>query len=342
MSALVEMTQFGVRTNSRTVAEVFEKQHKDVLAALDDLIEKKPELRGRNFTLTEERAKIGAAVRTLRFYEMDRDGFSLVAMGFTGAKALDWKLAYIEAFNRMEATMRIEQAIERVEVEPVDTADAEPAVMRDYSPALAVIREARQIFPPKAVRHLWPRLGLPSPFGAVENGRGLRITDAVGQFLSDCTARRDGERVRGSVLFDLYADWCRATGSSRLSMQAFVRAMEDRGYERIRSNGQWWQDLALTVTRSEIAEGNFAAGRVDRGVLVDGSILAWRDACTVDDANAEVGANVLWQSFCAWCEANDRDGVNQTRFGRALSDMGYLPRKGSKGYALRMGLKLID
>lgn len=39
-------------------------------------------------------------------YEMDRDGFTLLAMGFTGSKALKWKMRYIEAFNAMEAELR--------------------------------------------------------------------------------------------------------------------------------------------------------------------------------------------------------------------------------------------
>lgn len=34
-------------------------------------------------------------------YLMDRDGFSLLVMGFTGKKALEWKLKYIDAFNKM-------------------------------------------------------------------------------------------------------------------------------------------------------------------------------------------------------------------------------------------------
>ena len=37
---------------------------------------------------------------------MNRDGFSLLVMGFTGQKALEWKLKYIEAFNKMESTLR--------------------------------------------------------------------------------------------------------------------------------------------------------------------------------------------------------------------------------------------
>lgn len=39
-------------------------------------------------------------------YIMNRDGFSLLAMGFTGKKALEWKLKYINAFNEMERQLR--------------------------------------------------------------------------------------------------------------------------------------------------------------------------------------------------------------------------------------------
>ena len=41
--------------------------------------------------------------RTRREYLMNQDGFALLAMGFTGKEALEWKLKYINAFNQMEA-----------------------------------------------------------------------------------------------------------------------------------------------------------------------------------------------------------------------------------------------
>lgn len=44
--------------------------------------------------------------RCLPMYLMNRDGFLLLAMGFTGKKALQWKLKYIEAFNEMEETLK--------------------------------------------------------------------------------------------------------------------------------------------------------------------------------------------------------------------------------------------
>ena len=42
-------------------------------------------------------------------YNMNRDGFSLLAMGFTGEKALRWKLDYIKAFNTMETELYTER-----------------------------------------------------------------------------------------------------------------------------------------------------------------------------------------------------------------------------------------
>lgn len=44
-----------------------------------------------------------------RMYLMNRDGFSLLVMGFTGKKALEWKLQYIKAFNQMEKFIREKQ-----------------------------------------------------------------------------------------------------------------------------------------------------------------------------------------------------------------------------------------
>lgn len=94
-----------VFANSRDVAAFFGKNHRDVMRAIDALLEQAPEMRVRNFaqgsyTLPETGPQVH------RCFNMDRDGFTLLAMGFTGGKALKWKLRYIEAFNAMEAELR--------------------------------------------------------------------------------------------------------------------------------------------------------------------------------------------------------------------------------------------
>ena len=52
-------------------------------------------------------------------YLMNRDGFSLLVMGFTGKKALDWKLKYINAFNQMENYIREKQSQSWIETRTV-------------------------------------------------------------------------------------------------------------------------------------------------------------------------------------------------------------------------------
>lgn len=90
-------------TLSTQVAEYFGKLHKDVLKATRNLIESAPELNGRNFAPVE----IKDAKGELRpAYRMDRKGFVLLSMGFTGERALKFKIAYIDAFDEMEAKLR--------------------------------------------------------------------------------------------------------------------------------------------------------------------------------------------------------------------------------------------
>lgn len=99
---LVTIENNKVVTNSLTVARVFDKEHSKTLRAIRDLISAEPKLAGlyESTTYKDEQGKPRPA------YLMNRDGFVLLAMGFTGRKALDFKIAYIQAFNEMERRLR--------------------------------------------------------------------------------------------------------------------------------------------------------------------------------------------------------------------------------------------
>lgn len=94
-------------TSSRVVADVFSKQHHHVVRAIRDLIAQKPDLaRNANFGECSETVTVGnGATRKVTFYWMDRKGFAILAMGFTGAKALDFKCAFYDEFERMERAL---------------------------------------------------------------------------------------------------------------------------------------------------------------------------------------------------------------------------------------------
>jgi len=84
---------------SLDVARVFEKEHKDVLRIINNMSERGQ----RNFTPS---SYLNAQNRKMPMYEMNRDGFSFLVMGFTGEKADNFKLDFIEGFNKLENEMR--------------------------------------------------------------------------------------------------------------------------------------------------------------------------------------------------------------------------------------------
>ncbi|WP_419154277.1 Rha family transcriptional regulator [Weissella viridescens] len=116
---LVENHEGEAVTDSRKVAEYFGKQHKDVLRTIDQLLEEIDSVKLRHSsTMFKEVAYISEkSHRPFRMYEMNKDGFTLLAMGFTGPQALKFKLNYINRFNDMEGY--IEQRHENDTLSPL-------------------------------------------------------------------------------------------------------------------------------------------------------------------------------------------------------------------------------
>lgn len=100
MDDLVVMKNKQAVTTSLNVAEVFGKSHRHVLEAIDEL--KKGVAENWADLFYEDTYVHPQNKQTYRQIIMNRDGFTLLAMGFTGQKALQFKLQYIDAFNQME------------------------------------------------------------------------------------------------------------------------------------------------------------------------------------------------------------------------------------------------
>ena len=111
-TALTFIQDGQVLTNSKTVASVFNKRHCDVLEAIKRL-EIPEDLRKRNFPLTFNEVKMpNGAIRKDPCYNLTKDGFVLLVMGFTGKKAMAFKIKYIEAFNAMERALAAVPALD--------------------------------------------------------------------------------------------------------------------------------------------------------------------------------------------------------------------------------------
>lgn len=121
--------------SSLTVAEHFEKRHDDVLKAIKTKSKAlDSEFTARNFAVSEYTDQTG---RKLPAYNLTRDGFTIVAFGFTGAKALAWQVRYIQAFNAMERELRAKAERKR---QPAMLSDEE-----DYGLPLRPFYTAREL-----------------------------------------------------------------------------------------------------------------------------------------------------------------------------------------------------
>lgn len=104
MNKLVFESKEQVVTSSRNIARDFDKQHRHVLEAIDAIKGVAENWADLFFhtTYTHEQNK-----QEYRQYLMNRDGFTLLVMGFTGKKAMQFKLDYMKAFNQMEQQLKV-------------------------------------------------------------------------------------------------------------------------------------------------------------------------------------------------------------------------------------------
>lgn len=99
---LVSVNDGKVVTTSLQVAEHFQRPHKDVLSSIRKL-DCSPIFQERNFSLSFYHSKLlNGGYKKQPMYYITRDGFTFLAMGFTGKIAARFKEAYINAFNEME------------------------------------------------------------------------------------------------------------------------------------------------------------------------------------------------------------------------------------------------
>lgn len=107
MNELVFRDANGVpMTNSLLVAESFGKAHRGVLRDIDNL-ECSESFQVHNFVqMFKIRELPNGGQAQDRYYNITKDGFTFLAMGYTGKKAAEFKEKYIAAFNAMERTIQ--------------------------------------------------------------------------------------------------------------------------------------------------------------------------------------------------------------------------------------------
>lgn len=101
----VEIKDKQAVTSSLQVADTFDKQHKDVIEAIENKIQS-AENSADYQSMFSQGTYRDRRNRKQKMYYMNRDGFTFIAFGFTGKKADKFKLKYIDAFNEMEHSLQ--------------------------------------------------------------------------------------------------------------------------------------------------------------------------------------------------------------------------------------------
>lgn len=123
--------------SSRQVAEDFGKGHKNVIQGIENI---KAENSAVTKMFIESSYKAGTG-KNYKEYLLTRDGFSLLVMGFTGSKALEWKLKYIEAFNKMEKVLKEPQK----QLSPMEMMELQFKIIKDHDKKFEEVDEKIEV-----------------------------------------------------------------------------------------------------------------------------------------------------------------------------------------------------
>ncbi len=117
MNDIVKALDGRAFAESQVVGKRFGKGHRETLRKIDEIIK---DLTVQNCTVTNyfiESEYTNERNRTYRNFLMNRDGFSLLAMSFTGPKAMKFKVQFIDAFNKMEKALKKQSMLKAVAIE---------------------------------------------------------------------------------------------------------------------------------------------------------------------------------------------------------------------------------
>ena len=242
-------------TTSLEVAKFFGKQHQHVMRSIDDLRSNTPEsFSASNFGRAEYSDEQGKPRPMFILY---RDGFMLLVMGYTGKKALAMKLAYIEAFNRMEEELaRQKEAARNITQDIVDfpgSLSITPSSVADRKPLRALVgswaklsnspfdacwNQLKAAFQIANIKEL-PQEWIPDALAWVQ----AKI-DALPKALPPQPERlplyrngcfypphRDQRHVPGpqeTALLELWQDWTRREAGLRQEFMAMLRELDAR------------------------------------------------------------------------------------------------------------------
>lgn len=233
----VHVVDGHVVADSRDVATAFERDHRNVLATIREIVGKRPDL-ALTFQRKVARVSIGSgAQRDSHYYTMDRKGFVVLVGGFKGDRALDFRIAFYDAFEQMEATLARMEADAQALAAP-----ARPAILDDperLRSATAFVRAAHLAKGCPVARRAWDVAGLPDVFSVTMPSFALHgaVDPTVAAWADDRLERVDGKPVPTSWLYEDFREWADVHGHAVRSLSGFGKQLTRMGIVGFNSNG---------------------------------------------------------------------------------------------------------
>ncbi|MGF7152514.1 Rha family transcriptional regulator [Novosphingobium gossypii] len=230
MNALVRVAEGRVVADSRDVAAEFGKRHDNVLRAIDTMLKDQSGF-ALNFEVEAYPAVAGSGgTRMARRFDMDRKGFMLLVMGFSGSKALAIKSRWIDAFDAMERALLDGpvRASNDTAVPPIGEMTRKVAVCEAY----------RRMFGPDAGRWMVGVLGLPVPPAAMiayEPDGMVLAADNVTAWVTECCVRDPEAKAAAGDLYASYGEWCAEGKRVPETQTGFGRALSRMGFAPYKS-----------------------------------------------------------------------------------------------------------
>ena len=200
---LVIMRDRQAVTSSLQVAENFEKNHADVMRSIRNLTQQNCRVKN----MFVEDVYINKRGQEQPMFYINRDGFSLLVMGFTGDKALQFKLKYIDAFNRMEKQLQQQK--------PLSLPEQISLIAKGYESLSADVKEIKD------------RMGLPGNMAhTFTKKRNAKIISILGGKDSNAYSEKNIRAKTYRALFSSYRETFEQDRYNDLPMKQFDKAVE--------------------------------------------------------------------------------------------------------------------
>ena len=247
-------------TTSLEVAKFFDKPHKNVVRDVRNLIANCPKgFAGLNFELSNYLDNTG---RSLPMFIIFKDGFTLLVMGYTGSDAMRFKLAYLEAFNAMEA--------ELAELKSVPVPNKPRA--SDLLSSLGLSEDVLTLNRSLRVR----LLGIAARVALMDPEQESRLFATFGKLCIVATAHRrekqdespasrfarerlvpSREQIQARNLYEAFKDWCYSRDIPPCSMRMFCASLREVFPVR-ESNRTYFQCAFVTGNALSVEEADHA------------------------------------------------------------------------------------